>query len=176
MSYAGTFYLTIVNHNDIIIEILILDNLEDAMTAIKMIAVGKKLANIYNGLSQPLCKKYGINQSCFDVLMFCANNPENNTARDICSVRGIKSGIASVAVETLIQKGYLVRTDDPSDRRIHRLVPTVSAQNIISDGREMQGKFISALKRGISPEEEEIFERVNEKILENVKLFGREEA
>ena len=54
MSYAGTFYLTIVNHNDIIIEILILDNLEDAMTAIKMIAVGKKLANIYNGLSQPL--------------------------------------------------------------------------------------------------------------------------
>ena len=133
------------------------------MTAIKMIAVGKKLANIYSGLSQPLCKKYGI-------------NPENNTARDICSVRGIKSGIASVAVETLIQKGYLVRTDDPSDRRIHRLAPTESAQNIISDGREMQEKFISALKRGISPEEEEIFERVNEKILENVKLFGREEV
>ena len=47
------------------------------MTAIKMIAVGKKLANIYSELSQPLCKKYGINQSCFDVLMFCANNPEN---------------------------------------------------------------------------------------------------
>ena len=62
MSYAGTFYLKISDHNDIIIEILILDNLEDAMTAIKMIAVGKKLANIYSELSQPLCKKYGINQ------------------------------------------------------------------------------------------------------------------
>lgn len=176
MSYAGTFYLTIVNHNDIIIEILILDNLEDAMTAIKMIAVGKKLANIYSELSQPLCKKYGINQSCFDVLMFCANNPENNTARDICAVRGIKSGIASVAVETLIQKGYLIRTDDISDRRIRRLVPTEFAQNIISDGRVMQERFISTLKSGISPEEEEIFERVNEKILENTNLFGREEA
>ena len=165
MSYAGTFYLTIADHNDIIIEILILDNLEDAMTAIKMIAVGKKLANIYSELSQPLCKKYGINQSCFDVLMFCANNPENNTARDICAVRGIKSGIASVAVETLIQKGYLIRT-----------VPTEFAQNIISDGRVMQERFISTLKSGISPEEEEIFERVNEKILENTNLFDREEA
>lgn len=144
------------------------------MTAIKMIAVGKKLANIYSELSQPLCKKYGINQSCFDVLMFCANNPENNTARDICAVRGIKSGIASVAVETLIQKGFLERMDDPSDRRIHRLVPTESAQSIISDGREMQNKFISALKAGISPEEEKVFERVNEKILRNVELLGRE--
>lgn len=144
------------------------------MTAIKMIAVGKKLANIYSKLSQPLCKKYGINQSCFDVLMFCANNPENNTARDICAVRGIKSGIASVAVETLIQKGFLERMDDHSDRRIHRLVPTESAQSIISDGREMQNKFISALKAGISPEEEKVFERVNEKILKNVELLGRE--
>ncbi len=176
MGYTEIFGLTIANCNDIIIEILILDYLEDVMTAIKMIAVGKKLANIYSGLSQPLCKKYGINQSCFDVLMFCANNPENNTARDICAVRGIKSGIASVAVETLIQKGYLVRTDDPSDRRIHRLVPTDEAENIISDGRAMQEKFISTLKSGISPEEEEIFERVNEKILENINLFGREEA
>lgn len=146
------------------------------MTAIKMIAVGKKLANIYSELSQPLCKKYGINQSGFDVLMFCANNPENNTARDICAVRGIKSGIASVAVETLIQKGYLIRTDDISDRRIRRLVPTEFAQNIISDGRVMQERFISTLKSGISPEEEEIFERVNEKILENTNLFDREEA
>lgn len=145
------------------------------MTAIKMIAVGKKLGNIYGDLAQPICKKYGINQSCFDVLMFCANNPENNTARDICTVRGIKSGIASVAVDTLIQKGFMERTNDPDDRRIHRLVPTEKAKGIISDGRKMQGGFISTLKRGITPEDEEIFERVNEKILENVKLFGSEE-
>ena len=39
----------------------------------------------------------------------------------------------------------------------------------------MQDGFISTLKRGITPEDEEIFERVNEKILENVKLFGSEE-
>ncbi len=145
------------------------------MTAIKMIAVGKKLGNIYGDLAQPICKKYGINQSCFDVLMFCANNPENNTARDICAVRGIKSGIASVAVDTLIQKGFMERTNDPDDRRIHRLVPTEKAKGIISDGRKMQDGFISTLKRGIAPEDEEIFERVNEKILENVKLFGSEE-
>ena len=75
------------------------------MSALKMIAIGRKLANIYAGLSTPICRKYGINQTCFDVLLFCANNPQNNTARDICAIRGIKSGIASVAVETLITGG-----------------------------------------------------------------------
>lgn len=88
------------------------------MSALKMIAIGRKLANIYAGLSTPICRKYGINQTCFDVLLFCANNPQNNTARDICAIRGIKSGIASVAVETLITGGYMQRENDSSDRRI----------------------------------------------------------
>ena len=80
-----------------------------------------------------------------------------------------------MAVDTLIQKGFMERTNDPDDRRIHRLIPTEKAKGIISDGRKMQDGFISTLKRGITPEDEEIFERVNEKILENVKLFGSEE-
>ena len=107
--------------------------------------------------------------------MFCANNPQYNTARDICAVRGIKSGIASVAVEMLIQNGLLKREDDPLDRRIRRLVPTESAKALITEGQEMQTRFISTLKSGVTPEEEEIFERVNEKILGNIKLFGSED-
>ena len=149
--------------------------MEGIMTAIKMIEVGRKLANVYSGLSLPICKKYGINQSCFDVLMFCANNPEYNTARDICAVRGIKSGIASVAVETLIEKDLLVRRDDPSDRRIRRLYPTEKADSIIADGRKMQNDFAAALRKGITEDEEKTVERVNEKLLENIMLFTSED-
>lgn len=69
-------------------------------------------------------QKYGINQTCFDILLFFANNPKHNTARDICEVRGIKSGIASVSVEILIENGFLVRKDDESDRRRRRLILT----------------------------------------------------
>lgn len=146
------------------------------MSAIKVMAMGRKITAIYAGLSKPICKKYGINQSCFDVLMFCANNPDYNTARDICSVRGIKSGIASVAVENLIQAGLMVRIPDLSDRRIHRLVPTDKAKKIILEGRKMQNKFIFSLKNGITPEEEAVFERVNEKILENINRLSMEEV
>lgn len=77
------------------------------MSAIQMISIGKRLSNIYAELSLPICRKYGINQTCFDILLFFANNPEYNTARDVCALRGIKSGIASVSVETLICSGLL---------------------------------------------------------------------
>lgn len=51
------------------------------MSAIQMISIGKRLSNIYAELSLPICRKYGINQTCFDILLFFANNPEYNTAR-----------------------------------------------------------------------------------------------
>lgn len=101
------------------------------MSAIQMIAIGRKLSNIYSELSLPICKKYGINQTCFDILLFFANNPKHNTARDICEVRGIKSGIASVSVEILIENGFLVRKDDESDRRRRRLILTEKADPVI---------------------------------------------
>lgn len=144
------------------------------MIAIELMAVGKKLGNIYSELTLPICTEFGINQSCFDVLMFCANNPEHNTARDICAVRGIKSGIASVAIDALIKKGLLERAEDAEDRRIRRLIPTLAAQELICEGRKIQKNFISTLKSGVTPQEEEIFENVCGKILENIKLFDSE--
>lgn len=133
-----------------------------------MISIGRKLSNIYNELCAPICREYGVNQTCFDILLFCANNPQNNTARDICSIRGIKSGIASVAVETLIKDGYMKRECDQNDRRIRRLVPTEKADPIISEGRILQIKFSEALRCGITPEELQSFERMINKLEKNI--------
>lgn len=65
-----------------------------------------------------------------------ANNPEYNTARDLCRLRGIKSGIVSVAVENLIEAGYLTRRVDVADRRIQRLEVTKKRLDLSKpDGR-----------------------------------------
>ena len=145
------------------------------MAAIQMLALGKKLANSYAARCLPVCRKYGINQTCFDILLFCANNPDHNTARDVCSLRGIKSGIASVSVEMLIENGLLTRTPDPADRRKHRLVPTEQAAAVIEAGREMQRQFASALRRGIAEEELATMERVFGKVEENLIQLGKQE-
>lgn len=144
------------------------------MYAIQMIALGKKLSNAYATLCVPVCRKYGLNQTCFDVLMYCANNPEQNTARDLCEVRGIKSGIASVAVETLETAGLLENRQDPLDRRKHRLVPTEKAAAVIADGRAMQAYFTGTLRAGITDAEFAAMESLTQKIEANMAMLGKE--
>lgn len=144
------------------------------MTALQIISVGKRLMNVYDKITLPVCKKYGINRTGFDVLMFCANNPENNTARDICAIRGIKSGIASVAVDSLIKDGLMSRREDPNDRRINRLVPTKKAMPIIKEGRRVQKCFSDRLRTDVSEEEMKNFMMFIDKLIKNIEAFEQE--
>ncbi len=143
------------------------------MSAIQIISIGRKLSNIYAELCLPICRKYGINQTCFDILLFFANHPSHNTARDICAVRGIKSGIASVSVETLIRSGLLVRTEDPRDRRKHRLSLTEQAAPIVSEGQKMQAYFSDVLRRNISEAEVQVFQELADKLEANLASFSK---
>ncbi|MDY4898268.1 MAG: MarR family transcriptional regulator [Eubacteriales bacterium] len=134
------------------------------MDALYFMAVGRKILGVYSALCAPVCKKHGINGTCLDVLMFFHNYPEYNTARDLCQVRGIKSGLASVAVDTLLQRGLLIRRDDTSDRRVIRLLITPVAADIIRDGIALQQRFEKAVGRGISARDRQTLLRIMSRV------------
>lgn len=146
------------------------------MKATELLAACRLLGNIYADFAAPICKKYGINQTCFDLIMFCANNPGHNTARDACELRGIKSGMASVAADTLIAKGLMTRCDDPLDRRLRRLVPTDAAAPLISDGHKIQKEFASTLTDGIPEDELAAAKRTAAKIAANINAIVKGET
>lgn len=143
------------------------------LAPLEMIAIGKKLSNIYQNLCAPVCRRHGVNQTGFDVLMFFANNPQYNTAGDVCNIRGIKSGIASVAIDSLIKNGLLCRAEDEADRRKRRLAVTEKAAPIIEEGREMQAKFTAALRQNITDEEFAAIESLSKKINYNISLIEK---
>ena len=87
-----------------------------------------KMTQAYHIMLTPLCKETGLPPLAMDILLFLANNPEHNTAKDICRMRGHKSGIVSVHVERLVNDGLLERQEMPGDRRQTRLVCTEQAQ------------------------------------------------
>lgn len=64
----------------------------------------RKLLLAYNAMCKPLCRKLGLPQTAFDILMFLGNNPEYRTARDIVEVRNIKANLVSVNVDRLVQE------------------------------------------------------------------------
>lgn len=138
------------------------------MKAIDILAAGTKARHMFVQFCRPTCLKYGINQTGYDVLMYLANNPEYNTARDICIRRGLKSGLVSVAVDHLLEQGYLDRKEDLWDGRIKRLYLTEKAQPLVQEGRENQKRFMAIISQGLSQEELRTFQRLSERIILNI--------
>lgn len=111
------------------------------------------MSRLYDKFSLPLCAAEGISKVEMDVLSFLANHPERNTAKDISEMRMLPKANVSQAVESLIQKGFLTRTQDKSDRRKIRLFITESAVKTVRAVHEMQNEFYEAIFEGFTAEE-----------------------
>jgi len=138
-----------------------------------ILTAGAKARNLYDRSCRNLCKKYGINQTGLDVIMFLSSQPEHNTARDICSRRGLKSGLTSVVLEQLMHKGYVIRTDDPWDGRVKRLRLTENAAPIVEEGTVIQNSFMEKLGAGIDPGEFDEFWNLVNRIIVNIEEMDK---
>ncbi len=118
--------------------------------ASRMFSSANKLMEAYHVVLQPLCREMGLPPMAVDILMFFANNPDYNTAKDICQRRGMKSGIVSVHIERLVTEGLLERRNSPGDRRKCHLVCTEAATPLIEKGHRIQKEFAGELLAGLS--------------------------
>mgnify|MGYP004530348043 FL=1 len=134
----------------------------------------KKFVHVYEVFCSSACKKHQMNQNSYDLILFLSNNPALNTAKDICEIRGVKKGIISVTIDRLVSEGYLLRENDPNDRRIQRLFLTKKSDPIVADGRLMQKQYFAAITAGLSEEELDLFETVTKKMKQNIIKLERE--
>lgn len=128
----------------------------------------RKLLQAYAVVCKPLCQEIRMPQTAFDILMFLANNPGYQTARDIVEVRGIKANLVSVNVEKLVQEGLLERRPSVSDRRKTILVCTEKAQPVIEKGRALQESFYEQLFISIDSDERAVLAQIIKTIAENL--------
>ena len=143
--------------------------MENFLTAAKLHVHAKRFMDAYSAAMQPLSREFAIPQTAAEILLFLANNPENRTAKDICTMRRLKPGIVSLHVDTLVTLGFLERKSVPGDRCKLHLEPTEKASSIIARGRQMQERFAQTLAQGLSPEELSCFARCMETISQNLE-------
>ena len=143
--------------------------MENFLTAAKLHVHAKRFMDAYSAAMQPLSREFAIPQTAAEILLFLANNPENRTAKDICTMRRLKPGIVSLHVDTLVTLGFLERKSVPGDLRKLHLEPTEKASSIIARGRQMQERFAQTLAQGLSPEELSCFARCMETISQNLE-------
>lgn len=134
-----------------------------------MIRIARSILQSYNAKCKPLCQEMGMPQTAFDILMFLANNPEFNTARDIVECRYIKANLVSVNVESLVQEGYLIREKSPGDRRKVRLVCTEKSGSVVERGRQLQSQFTGEMFQNVDGQQREAFFQVLRTLEDNLK-------
>ena len=132
------------------------------------------LIETYSARCKPLCREIQMPQTAFDILMFLANNPDYNTARDIVEIRMLKANLVSMNVEKLVQEGFLERIPDAKDRRKNVLICTENAKPIIEKGRQLQIGFFGNLFDGIDEESRRQFFGVIEKLRTNLDNIRKE--
>ena len=129
----------------------------------------------YARMLEPICKERKLTRNELDILLFLHNNPGYDRAADIVSRRGIAKSHVSLGVASLEEKGLLLRRFSRQDRRTAHLELTEQGRVIAAQARERQGAYLSALYRGISPEEFEIWRNIVKKVRDNIKILENKE-
>lgn len=143
--------------------------------AYQVYTAARQLLEGYTAAMQPLCRREGLAPNGVDILLFLANNPGLDTARDVCTYRGLKPGIVSFHVEKLVQEGYLLRQPAPEDRRKCRLVCTRRAEPVVQRGRQVQESFFRRMTAGLDPQDLAAFRRCLEGFQRNLSQMTQED-
>ena len=87
------------------------------LTASQVYTYTRRILDAYTVVMQPLSAELDMAPNAVDILLFLANNPGLDTARDICTYRRLKPGIVSFHVDNLVREGYLLRARDPGSKQ-----------------------------------------------------------
>lgn len=101
----------------------------------------RTLELLYHKLQSPVLTRYRMTQIELDVLLFLANHPGLDTAKDIVEIRRLTKSHVSAAVEGLSQKGYLLRVRRPDNRKLIHLTLLPEAAPVVADGQASQQAF-----------------------------------
>lgn len=110
----------------------------------------------------------GLTRAEINVLVFLANNPELNNAKDIVKYRSMAKSHVNQALDSLQNKGYVKVEASVSDHRFKKIVLLEKSQEAVHGGRKAQKGFLSGLKKIFTPEEEKEWERLNDKIYKEI--------
>lgn len=142
----------------------------------RLLLFSKQFARFYEHRFAPMLERTGLTMREIHVLLFLANNPGYDTARDVAEYRGLVKSQVSQAVDLLAARGILRRTPDTADRRVVRLAITEAGAPLAREAQAIQASCGRRLLANLPPEDEAQFRRLLETVLENGAHLMEEES
>ena len=100
------------------------------------------------------CRSKGLSLSQFTVL-FHLRFRGGGGVSEIAEEFGITRAAASQLVERMVHQDLVSRSEDPSDRRVKRIVPTEKALGMLKESNLARQRWIDELVKNLSPAEKD---------------------
>lgn len=134
----------------------------------------RKFGKYYDRQFLPLLEKTGLSIREIHVLLFLANHPGQDTARDVTELRCIAKSQVSQAVEVLTGRGLLARRADGEDRRVIHLEITEQGAPLAREAQAVQAACGRLLLAGLTEEERTVFLDLLERVLRKTEELSAE--
>ena len=134
-----------------------------------MLMLVRYMMKLYEKYLEDVQMKHRLSHIEIAIIGFLYNNPERDTAEDIVERRMLPKGNVSAGVETLVQKGLLMRRQDQTDRRKIHLSLLEKAVPIVQEIEEINKKFRRQIFKNLSNDDLKTYEKTTDLILENLK-------
>lgn len=133
--------------------------------------IGKR----YKGFVASFMQGFSLTPGERDVLVFLANNaPEWDTARDICTLRGISKALASRSISSLISQRLVAATPDPVDQWLAHLSLTPRAVHFVHTLEAANTEFMQRITSGISKKDLGTFQSVMNRLSQNAQCLSNQ--
>lgn len=140
----------------------------------RLLQFSRQFKKFYAHRFRSLLEESGLTMREMDVLLFLANNPLYDTARDIADLRGLSKSQVSQAVDLLAAEGLLLRTPDVYDRRIIHLSITPEGLPLSQAAQAAQADCVQHLLAGLTPEQEAQLATILHIVLDNGDRLSKE--
>lgn len=130
---------------------------------------------LYSKCVGTICDSHNITRMELDILLFLANNPQFNTAKDIIEKRYLSKSQVSSSIKLLEKRGFLKKSFESGNRKTLRLTICDAATSIIDDGRVAQIQFLSVMFRGFTKDEIFSMKECAQHMWNNIDNFLKEE-
>ena len=144
------------------------------ITIAQLMRLPRRFAKYYDRQFLPLLERTGLSMREMHVLLFLANHPGQDTARDVTELRGLAKSQVSQAVEVLTGQGLLARRADGEDRRVVHLELTGTGLLLAREAQTVQAACGQRMLAGLSREEQAVFLDLLERVLGEIENLEKE--
>lgn len=131
---------------------------------------------IYDQSLEPVCKKYQLTRMELDILLFLANNPGYDIAKDIIERRRLTKSHVSMSLKDLERRELVQKEYYPGNQKTAHLKLSSASVQMVSEGQQAQKKFFQTVFHDFNPEDVCRMESYFDRMQKNMQNALKEEV